>query len=216
MFISHKDLDTKYVSKLYRKRSPKKIFIGKGELKHTSTKAVITFYVYNTEKIALKREYKKLYISFFSPKKRYTFNKNNLLTSFINKPLKRQIVMDDKGNILKDSKGNDVIIYNRPYTLEEFLNSPKHTITKINSYYDKSMINEFNYDTSSFAQITFYDAYYSILNLFIDNFSKYLSVLNKYFEFLTKLVQIKILSNSEKSLIFTNLLKNLYTFNYPD
>ena len=31
MFISHKDLDTKYVSKLYRKRSPKKIFIGKGE-----------------------------------------------------------------------------------------------------------------------------------------------------------------------------------------
>jgi hypothetical protein len=69
MFISHKDLDTKYVSKLYRKRSPKKIFIGKGELKHTSTKAIITFYVYNTEKIALKREYKKLYISFFSPKK---------------------------------------------------------------------------------------------------------------------------------------------------
>jgi len=216
MFISHKDLDTKYVSKLYRKRSPKKIFIGKGELKHTSTKAIITFYVYNTEKIALKREYKKLYISFFSPKKKYILNNNNLLTSFINKPLKRQIVMDDKGNILKDSKGNDVIIYNRPYTLEEFLNSPKHIITKINSYYDKTMINEFNSDTSSFAQITFYDAYYSILNLFIDNLSKYLSVLNKYFEFLTKLVQIKILSNSEKSLIFTNLLKNLYTFNYPD
>jgi hypothetical protein len=216
MFISHKDLDTKYVSKLYRKRSPKKIFIGKGELKHTSTKAIITFYVYNTEKIALKREYKKLYISFFSPKKKHIMNKNNLLISFINKPLKRQIVMDDKGNILKDSKGNDVIIYNRPYTLEEFLNSPKHIITKINSYYDKTMINEFNSDTSSFAQITFYDAYYSILNLFIDNLSKYLSVLNKYFEFLTKLVQIKILSNSEKSLIFTNLLKNLYTFNYPD
>ena len=216
MFISHKDLDTKYVSKLYRKRSPKKIFIGKGELKHTSTKAIITFYVYNTEKIALKREYKKLYISFFSPKKKYIMNKNNILISFLNKPLKRQIVMDDKGNILKDSKGNDIIIYNRPYTIEEFLNSPKHVITKINSYYDKTMINEFNSDTSSFAQTTFYDTYFSILNLFIDNLSNYLSVLNKYFEFLTKLVQIKILSNSEKSLIFTNLLNNLYTFNYPD
>ena len=216
MFISHKDLDTKYVSKLYRKRSPKKIFIGKGELKHTSTKAIITFYVYNTEKIALKREYKKLYISFFSPKKKYIMNKNNVLISFLNKPLKRQIVMDDKGNILKDSKGNDIIIYNRPYTIEEFLNSPKHVITKINSYYDKTMINEFNSDTSSFSQITFYDTYCSILKLFIDNLSNYLSVLNKYFEFLTKLVQIKILSNNEKSLIFTNLLKNLYTFNYPD
>jgi hypothetical protein len=216
MFISHKDLDTKYVSKLYRKRSPKKIFIGKGELKHTSTKAIITFYVYNTEKIALKREYKKLYISFFSPKKKYIMNKNNVLISFFNKPLKRQIVMDDKGNILKDSKGNDIIIYNRPYTIEEFLNSPKHVITKINSYYDKTMINEFNSDTSSFSQITFYDTYCSILKLFIDNLSNYLSVLNKYFEFLTKLVQIKILSNNEKSLIFTNLLKNLYTFNYPD
>ena len=216
MFISHKDLGTKYVSKLYRKRSPKKIFIGKGELKHTSTKAIITFYVYNTEKISLKREYNKLYQSFFSPKKRYLMKKNKRIVTFLINSLSRQIIIDDKGNVLKDISGNDIIIYNRPYTIEEFLNSPKHVITKISTHYNKAKINEFGSDTSPFEQITYQEVYYSILNLFIENLSSYLSVLNKYFEYLTKLVQNKILSNNERFLIFTNLLKILYTFNYPD
>lgn len=216
MFISHKDLGTKYVSKLYRKRSPKKIFIGKGELKHTSTKAIITFYVYNTEKISLKREYNKLYQSFFSPKKRYLMKKNKRIVTFLRNSLSRQIIIDDKGNVLKDISGNDIIIYNRPYTIEEFLNSPKHVITKISTHYNKAKINEFGSDTSPFEQITYQEVYYSILNLFIENLSSYLSVLNKYFEYLTKLVQNKILSNNERFLIFTNLLKILYTFNYPD
>ena len=216
MFISHKDLGTKYVSKLYRKRSPKKIFIGKGELKHTSTKAIITFYVYNTEKISLKREYNKLYQSFFSPKKRYLMKKNKRIVTFLINSLSRQIIIDDKGNVLKDISGNDIIIYNRPYTIEEFLNSPKHVITKISTHYNKAKINEFGSDTSPFEQITYKEVYYSILNLFIENLSSYLSVLNKYFEYLTKLVQNKILSNNERFLIFTNLLKILYTFNYPD
>lgn len=216
MFISHKDLGTKYVSKLYRKRSPKKIFIGKGELKHTSTKAIITFYVYNTEKISLKREYNKLYQSFFSPKKRYLMKKNKRIVTFLINSLSRQIIIDDKGNVLKDISGNDIIIYNRPYTIEEFLNSPKHVITKISTHYNKAKINEFGSDTSPFEQITYKEVYYSILNLFIENLSSYLSVLIKYFEYLTKLVQNKILSNNERFLIFTNLLKILYTFNYPD
>ena len=216
MFISHKDLGTKYVSKLYRKRSPKKIFIGKGELKHTSTKAIITFYVYNTEKISLKREYNKLYQSFFSPKKRYLMKKNKRIVTFLRNSLSRQIIIDDKGNVLKDISGNDIIIYNRPYTIEEFLNSPKHVITKISTHYNKAKINEFGSDTSPFEQVTYQEVYYSILNLFIENLSSYLSVLIKYFEYLTKLVQNKILSNNERFLIFTNLLKILYTFNYPD
>jgi hypothetical protein len=216
MFISHKDLGTKYVSKLYRKRSPKKVFIGKGELKHTSSKAIITFYVYNTEKISIKREYNKLYQSFFSPKKRYVMKKDKRIVTFLKKSLNRQIIIDDKGNVLKDLNGNDIIIYNRPYTIEEFLNSPKHIITNISTFYNKAKINEFGSDTSPFEQITYREVYYSILSLFIENLSSYLSVLNKYFEYLTKLVQIRILSNSEKFLIFTNLLKVLYTFNYPD
>lgn len=33
----------------YRRWSGKRVFIGKGELKHTSSRVIITFYVYNTE-----------------------------------------------------------------------------------------------------------------------------------------------------------------------
>lgn len=216
MFISHKNLNTKYVSKLYRKRSPKKIFIGRGDLKHTNTKVVITLYIYNTEKISLKREYKKLYLSLFSPKKRdVVMKKGKNFETFFKIPLKRQIVLDEKGNIVKDLKGNDVVIYNRPYTIEEFLNSPKYIVTKINETYT-TKINANSSDTSLFKQITYYDLYCSIANLFIDNLSIYLSVLNKYFEYLTKLVETKILNNKDKILIFTNLVNNFYTYNYPD
>jgi hypothetical protein len=218
MFINHKTLNIKYVSKLYRKRSPKRIFIGKGELKHTSNKAIVTFYVYNTEKISLKREYKKLYLSFFSPKKRYIILNNSKETNkFLKKPLERQIILDEKGDVLKDLKGNDIIIYNRPYTIEEFLNSPEYVTTKINKTYSNIVrFNEIYSDTSLFKQITYYDVYFSIVNLFLDNLSTYLSALNKYFEFLTILVQHKILDNNQKILIFTNIITNLYTHSYPD
>jgi hypothetical protein len=219
MFISHNLLNIKYVSKWYKKRSPKKIFIGKGELKHTSKKVIITFYVYNTERISLIREYKRLYLSLFSPKKKsIVIRKNNKFITFLKKPLKKQIILDEKGNILKDLKGNDVIVYSRPYTVEEFLNSPKYIATKISKIYSnttKTDINEIS-DTSLFKQITYCDVYFSIVELFIENFSGFLNILNKYFEYLTKLVQIKILNHHEKFLIFISLVNNFYTYNYPD
>ena len=218
MFISHNVLNTKYVSKLYRKRSPKKIFLGKGELKHTSTKVIITLYVYNTEKISLKREYKQLYLSLFSPKKKYiVIKKDNKSLTFLKKPLEKQIILDKEGNILKDIKGNDIIIYNRPYTLEEFLNSPKYITTKINETFfnTRTNINETFSDAPIFKQITYYDVYSSIVELFVDNLSSYLTILNKYFEYLTKLVELKILNDHEKFLIFISLVNNYY-YNYPN
>lgn len=208
MFISHKNLNTKYISKLYIRRSPKKIFIGKGELKHTSTKVIITFYVYNTEKISLKREYKRLYKSLYSPKKRYvTINNGKKIVAYLKKPLERYITLDQNGDITKDLKGNEIIRYNRPYTTEEFLSLSEHIPTKTNNKYS---------DISSMKQITYYDAYCSIVESFIDNLSSYVKVLSKYFEYLTKLVQIKILSNQEKFLIFTNITNNFYNYNYPN
>jgi len=217
MFISHNILNTKYVSKLYRKRSPKKIFIGKGELKHTSTKVIITLYIYNTEKISLKREYKQLYLSLFSPKKKYiVMKKGNKSLTFLKKPLEKQIVLDKEGNILKDNKGNDTIIYNRPYTLEEFLNSPKYITTKINKTFSNTRTNNETFsDAPIFKQVTYYDLYSSIVELFVDNLSSYLIILNKYFEYLTKLVELKILNNYEKYIIFISLVNNYY-YNYPN
>jgi Mitochondrial ribosomal protein (VAR1) len=61
MFINHKVLNTEFVDMIYRRRSSKRIFIGRGDLKHTNSKVIITFYVYNTEKMSLKREFLNLF-----------------------------------------------------------------------------------------------------------------------------------------------------------
>ena len=204
MFINHKELNTEYINILYRRRSSKKIFIGKGELKHTSNKVIITFYVYNTEKISLKREYKRLYKSLYSPKKRYVKTDNGVI--YLQKALERYITLDKNGKIVKDIKGDEIISYNRPFTVEEFLNPSKYISTKVNK----------NYSDALYKQITYYDAYCSIAESFIDDLSTYLKVLSKYYEYLTKLVEIKVLSNREKFLIFMNLVDSLNTYNYPN
>jgi hypothetical protein len=175
--------------------------------------------VYNTEKISLTREYKRLYLSLFSQKKKYSLmKKGDKVILYIKKPLEKEVVLDKKGNILKDLKGNDLIMYNRPYTVEEFLNLPKYIATKISKSYSNTKTTDINKisDASLFKQITYYDVYSSIVELFIDNLSSFLNILNKYFEYLTKLVRVEILSNNEKFLIFINLVNSFYTYNYPN
>lgn len=208
MFISHKILNTKYVSTFFKRRSLKKIFIGKGELKHTSSKVIITFYVYNTEKISLKREYKKYYKSLYSPLNRsITIHNDEKVVTYLKSPLNRYITLDNDGNITKDLMGNEIISYNRPYTEEEFFNLSNKIQTSANKGQKLNI--------AATNQITYYDAYCSIVESFIDNWSSYFKVLNTYFEYLTELVKIKILNNQEKLLIFTSIAKNFYVYNYP-
>ena len=47
--------DLKRISKRARRYTTKKIFVGKGELKHSNDKAIITFYVHNAERLFLDR-----------------------------------------------------------------------------------------------------------------------------------------------------------------
>ena len=72
--------------------------MGKGELKHTNNKVIITSYVYNVEQLYLKSLVRKEAKSLYYP----------------NKELKRDI------NIDRNKK--DIIKYNRPFTLNEYLN----------------------------------------------------------------------------------------------
>ena len=101
-FISHKILKTKRIANRYRKLSANKVFVGKGELKHTNEKVIITSYVYNAEQLYLKSLTKKLAKSLYYP----------------NKELKKYV------NI--DRNGKEIITYNRPFTLKEYLNLPDH------------------------------------------------------------------------------------------
>lgn len=108
-FVNNKILKTKRIANRYRKLSANKVFVGKGELKHTNNKVIITSYVYNIEQLYLKSLVRKEAKSLYYP----------------NKELKRDINIDrNKKNIIK---------YNRPFTLREYLNIdnkpilPNHT-----------------------------------------------------------------------------------------
>lgn len=46
---------TKRLATRYRRHSTKKIFVGKGELKHSNDKAIVTIYVHNAERLFLDR-----------------------------------------------------------------------------------------------------------------------------------------------------------------
>jgi hypothetical protein len=59
-YFSHKVLGSKRIATRFRRLSMNKIFVSKAELKHTSSKVIITLYVYNEEKRALKNKIKKL------------------------------------------------------------------------------------------------------------------------------------------------------------
>jgi len=68
MFIDNRSsskIKSKSLYMLRKRRSSKRIFVGRGELKHTNSKVIITFYVHNTEKLSLKREFIRLYKSLF-------------------------------------------------------------------------------------------------------------------------------------------------------
>ena len=103
-FFNHKILKTKRIANRYRKLSANKVFVGKGELKHTNEKVIITSYVYNAEQLYLKNLTKKLARSLYYP----------------NKELKKYV------NI--DRNGKEIITYNRPFTLKEYLNLSDHPI----------------------------------------------------------------------------------------
>lgn len=256
------------------RQSARKIFIGKGELKHTSNKVLVTFYVYNTEKWSLNKKFILLYKSLFSPKqyeeqslaaleeqgfvsrlvreqdkglhqkriRKYLLGKTPLIKYLAPTSLIYPHKLDkDDNNALVDSLGKQYlgkkieqlpgeIIYNRPYTSEEFLYSPSNSI-HARALSSSELVGSAGLGSGSDSQIhkkggiveeannvqkTFYDGYSSIVESFIYETSTYLKALSRYFVFLTELVNLKVLNNSEKLLIFLKVTKYLNSYSYPD
>jgi hypothetical protein len=100
--INSKVLKIKGMPTRFKRLSTKRVFVGKGELKHTSSKVIITFYVHNTEKIYLTRAAKLIYNSLYNPKSRI-----------------KKFITEDKSN-------KEITSYNRSFTLEEYLALPDH------------------------------------------------------------------------------------------
>lgn len=102
MEIHHKILKTTRMATRYKRLTTKKIYIGRGDLKHTSSKTIITFYVYNTQKMSLNRAINLTKKAMFYPMKRLSKSIEN------------------------DNKNNTFISYNRPLKLYEYLALPEH------------------------------------------------------------------------------------------
>lgn len=125
---------TKRLPLRFRRVSTKKVFIGRGELKHTNSKIHITFYVLNTEGMFLAQNLEKAKQELFYPRKK--------LERFVN----------------YGRDGKAIITYNRPFTRDEFFKFGDHD--KLYDIYTMSMINKFaNYPeinqlNSSYEELT--------------------------------------------------------------
>lgn len=152
----------KQLATRYKRLTAKKIFVGKGDLKHTNDKVIITFYVYNTEKMFLLSQFKKVYNILYCPEKK--------LQKFVN----------------KDRNDKKIISYNRPFTLNEYLN--------LTSHYE--------------------EWYFSYILHFANKLNLQYSKIIILCETLKNLVEKNLLNDDEKNIIFNILSFN--TFNYPD
>jgi hypothetical protein len=162
--IKHKLLKiNKPMAPRFRRLSGKRVFIGKGVLKHTSSKVIITFYVYNTEGMFLSHKIMKLRYGLY-------FNKREL-----------------EKKVTKDKEGKIIINYNRFFTMLEYLHLRQH-----------------------------YEGYISYMISTVNKLTSELSLINKYYNNLTSLVQEKILTKEEILLIFNNKVKSISSYNYPD
>ena len=86
-----------------KRLSANRIFVGKGNIKHTSNKVIITWYVHNVEKLYLMKKLKLIYKNLFYPRL----------------ALKKSVKFDLKTN-------KQVIGNNRSLTLKEYLSLPVH------------------------------------------------------------------------------------------
>lgn len=95
-------IKTKRTLPQFRRQSTKRVFVGKGELKHTSTRVIVTFYVYNIEGMFLSHKVMKLRNGLYFPQREL------------------------EKKVTKNSEGKTIITYNRLFTMEEYLISRQH------------------------------------------------------------------------------------------
>ena len=80
LYFKSKFIKHKYMSRKKKRKSYNKIFVSKAEIKHTNSKAIITIYVYNREKLILKKKISEL-IKIFAKLMLLLINKNKIIKS---------------------------------------------------------------------------------------------------------------------------------------
>jgi len=182
MSISPKILNIKRRFNRFRRLSPRKIFVGKGDFKHTSSKVIITLYHYNTEKMFLinkiKKHFKLLYLA------------------------RAPIMIASSW----DRDGKKIISYNRPYTLEEFMETPTQSLIRTKRYPLRVLK----------KILTYREIYFSSITSSVKRITGYLRKVLKYYKYLTDIVSNKVINNNDKYLIFTSVIPNISFYKFPN
>lgn len=102
LYFSKKVLKSKRIAIRFRRLAINKIFISKTELKHTTSKVVITLYVYNEERRILTNRIKRLEALLFPSSK--------ILSSFSRENKNKLLSLKEKLYIIKDQEENIPLI----------------------------------------------------------------------------------------------------------
>jgi Mitochondrial ribosomal protein (VAR1) len=215
--IKRKVLKTKPLATRFKRLTTKRVFVGKGDIKHTSNKAIVTFYIYNTTKLYLSRVrflIRKLLcnniplrqlIKIEDKKDKNKIEMYNIPLGkkgkpFLEKELRKMYSIDN-------NKENLTISYNRPFATKEFLDwSAKD--------------NKMNIDHSE-LYIPFKNACisnrFNWIDLRLDLVNKRLSYLNMYYNLLSKMVKLNLIDEEKKNKIFLfELSLNSWLLNSKD
>lgn len=209
--LNHKLLNIKPKRLLmrFKRVSTKKVFVGRGDLKHTHNKVLITFYVLNTEGMFLSINHERVRAALYYPKKDlemsvdydrkfkltygWPFNINVLQSKgvYTNSRAKIKFNWPFSINILEPSgvhhDGKVKLTFSRPFTLEEL--EVSGAFSALYNVYMVSVINKFANSTE-------------------------LELLNKYYDNLTSLVETNLLTLEEKHLIFSQKIANWKPLGY--
>ena len=118
----------------YRLLSSKKAFLGKGDLKHTNNKVIITFYLYNANQMFISSNFNDRVKALLLP------NKSLKIISQRSSPA-QQVPLGPQADIYKqpadlsnpqEPKGK-IILYNRMFNIYEFLASDEHYLAYYNT-----------------------------------------------------------------------------------
>jgi hypothetical protein len=94
LYLSRNILKSKGIAIRFRRLAVNKIFISRAELKHTSSKVIITLYVYNEERRILMRKIKRIEAILFSSLQSKSTGNKTLLS------------LEEKLNIIKNHENN--------------------------------------------------------------------------------------------------------------
>ena len=233
LYFNNKLLKYKYVSNRLRRLSLYRIYVSKAEIKHTSSKTIVTVYTYNKENISLKKRIKILNPYFFHQgwkkwilNKRSFFYKIFYLLNINRRYLYKNIPFYYSNNIIKFMFYNKLLLLRR-YKFRFNLNDYKfkdvflHKLSLIiRKFYNKKV--EFNiiklrsivFNTDIFTEILKLKLKKRRINVIkVMNFilSKVnLPTVNRIKEraSLTKIIDLNLLENKYNNLSLNSIVNN--------